>query len=128
MKNTIEKHKSFFSIFACVFLIFIGCFAFPVYNFSPNAPSISRWSNIFVNLFAYYEIGVLQAMLYEATSWRKCSTIVLLMTIIGLLCRYLLEFGEVSNTYNFILPNVLLQLLVAVCVSGFAFSTIYENQ
>ena len=128
MKNTIEKHKSFFSIFACVFLIFIGCFAFPFYNFTPNAPNISRLSNILVSLLAYYEIGVLQSMLFEATSWRKCSAVVLLMTIIGLLCRYLLEFGEVSNTYNFTLPNVLLHLFAAVCVSGFAFSTIYENQ
>ena len=33
-----------------------------------------------------------------------------------------LEFGEVSNTYNFILPNVLLHLIAAVCISGLTFS------
>ena len=127
MREKILKHRKAFAVFSCLFLIFIGCFGFPVYNFSPNAPKISRWLNVFTCLLAYYEIGVLQAALYEAKAWRKCSATVLLMTVLGLLCRYLLEFGEVSNTYNFTLPNVLLHLFVAVCVSGFAFSCSYEK-
>lgn len=34
------------------------------------------------------------------------------MTLIGFLCRYFLEYGEVSNTYNFTLPNIALHLLI----------------
>ena len=34
----------------------------------------------------------------------------------GLVCRFLLEFGEVSNAVNFTVPNVLLHLLLAVGV------------
>ena len=122
MKDFVLKHKKGVSVFVCLFLIFIGCFGFPIYNFSPDAPQISRWINVLVCIAAYYEIGTVQAALYESKNWRKASLIVLIMTILGLLCRYLLEFGEVSNIYNFTLPNVLLHLIAAVCISGFAFS------
>jgi hypothetical protein len=27
-------------------------------------------------------------------------------------CRYLLEFGEVSNTYNFTVPNMIVHVLL----------------
>ena len=27
-------------------------------------------------------------------------------------CRYLLEFGEVSNTYNFTAPNIIIHVLL----------------
>ena len=48
MKDKILEHRKFFSIIDDIFLIFIGCFAFPVYNFSKDAPEISRWINVFV--------------------------------------------------------------------------------
>ena len=36
----------------------------------------------------------------------------------GLACRYLLEFGEVSNTYNFTLPNIALHLTAFTGISS----------
>ena len=36
---------------------------------------------------------------------------------IGLVCRYLLEFGEVSNTYNFTFPNTLLHIGIFLFLS-----------
>ena len=30
----------------------------------------------------------------------------------GMGCRYLLEFGEVSNTYNFTVPNMIVHVLL----------------
>ena len=29
-----------------------------------------------------------------------------------MVCRYFIEFGEVSNTYNFTVPNILAQALI----------------
>ena len=127
MKNFVLKHKKGVAVFVCLFLIFIGCLGFPIYNYSPDAPQISRWINIFVCIGAYYEIGTTQAALYESKTWRKSSAVVLRMTVLCFLCRYLLEFGEVSNTYNFTLPNVLFHLIAAVCISGFAFSYTHGN-
>ena len=42
----------------------------------------------------------------------KSILIALSMTLIGFLCRYFLEYGEVSNTYNFTLHNIALHLLI----------------
>ena len=37
---------------------------------------------------------------------------------LGLLCRYLLEFGEASNIYNFTIPNTLLHVGVFLALTG----------
>lgn len=41
----------------------------------------------------------------------------LLLVLLSMGSRYLLEFGEVSNTYNFTLPNMILHILVTVTLS-----------
>ena len=117
MKDKILEHRKFFSIIDDIFLIFIGCFAFPVYNFSNEAPEISRWINVFVALTAYYEIGLVQGVLFESKGLGKSIYTTLSMTLLGLLCRFYLEYGEVSNTWNFIWPNITLHLFVAVVVT-----------
>ena len=114
MKEKILAHRKQFLIGECICLIFFGCFTFPVYNFSKDAPEISRWITLFVSLAAYYEIGLIQGVLFEHKEHLKCMGLTLSMTLVGLLCRYLLEFGEVSNTYNFILPNIVLHLFMSI--------------
>lgn len=117
MKDKILEHRKLFLIIDDIFLIFIGCFAFPVYNFSNEAPEISRWINVFVALTAYYEIGLVQGVLFESKGLGKSIYTTLSMTLLGLLCRFYLEYGEVSNTWNFIWPNITLHLFVAVVVT-----------
>lgn len=127
MKELISSHRKGFLIFTCIFLIFIGCFAFPIVNFSPDAPQISRWLNLAVAFFAYYEIGLLLGALYDGKEqWKGCG-LSLLMTVIGFASRYLLEFGEVSNSYNFIPSNIIVHLLAAVCVSGLSAAVTREK-
>ena len=52
----------------------------------------------------------MQAALYPGRS----GLLLAAMALAGLLCRFLLEYGEVSNSVNFTAPNVLLHLLLAV--------------
>ena len=127
MKEKILANRKQFLIGECICLIFFGCFTFPVYNFSKEAPEISRWINVFVSLAAYYEIGLIQGVLFEYKEHLKCMGLTLSMTVIGLLGRYLLEFGEVSNTYNFILPNIVLHLFMSVIVTGVGRSNSVEK-
>ena len=127
MKEKILAHRKQFLIGECICLIFFGCFTFPVYNFSKDALEISRWINLFVSLAAYYEIGLIQGVLFERKEHLKCMGLTLSMTLVGLLCRYLLEFGEVSNTYNFILPNIVLHLFMSVIVTGVGRSNSVEK-
>ncbi len=109
MRDAILKHKKGFTITAYIFLVFIGCFTFPMWNFTR-----ASWYNVLIAIFAYYEIGMLLGVLYENKSVGKVALISLAFTIIGYGCRYLLELGEVSNTYNFTLLNTAFHTLVAV--------------
>ena len=70
-----------------------------------------------ITLMAYYEIGLLESILYGSKKIGIVAGINLGMTLLGFLCRFLLEYGEVSNTYNFTMPNIAVHLLVAVCVT-----------
>ena len=127
MREKVMARKKQFLIGECICLVFFGCFTFPVYNFSKDAPEISRWINVFVSLAAYYEIGLIQGVLFEHKEHLKCMGLTLSMTLVGLLCRYLLEFGEVSNTYNFILLNIVLHLFMSVVVTEIGWSNSTEK-
>ncbi len=115
MREAILKHKKGFTITAYIFLVFIGCFTFPVWNFTR-----ASWYNVFIAIFAYYEIGMLFRVLYEDKPLYKVALASLCFTIIGFVCRFLLEYGEVSNTYNFTLLNTTFHTLVAVGIPTLA--------
>ncbi|MBQ2830050.1 MAG: hypothetical protein IJF15_03400 [Oscillospiraceae bacterium] len=112
MREKILANKKKMVALACVFLVFLGCFAFPVYNFSPDAPAAARYSGIVIALLGYSEIGLLHGALYR--SKLKSAALTLGLTLVGFLCRYLLEYGEVSNTYNFTLTNIAVHLAVVL--------------
>ncbi len=114
MREAILKHKKGFTITAYIFLVFIGCFTFPVWNFTR-----ASWYNVFIAIFAYYEIGMLLGVLYADKSISKVAIISLAFTIIGYGCRFFLEYGEVSNTYNFTVLNTAFHTLVAVGITTF---------
>ena len=43
---------------------------------------------------------------------RMVYIVMFVFTVIGMICRYLLEFGEVSNTYNLTLFNIVSYLII----------------
>ena len=66
----------------------------------------------------YFEIGQLLGVLYSWNKVWRSAALALGMTLLGLACRFLMEFGEVSNTYNFTPPNVALHLSVAAVITA----------
>ena len=89
-----------------IFWIFITCCNFPLWNghFPP------QWSEIFTFVSTY---GVIAAGLYGVYGEDQGPVIyprLVLFTILGMLCRYFLELGEVSNTYNFTLIHIIIYL------------------
>ena len=69
-----------------------------------------------VVLFGYYEMGQMAAAVFAQKVCRKSVLLTLIMTLTGFICRFLLEFGEVSNSYNFTLPNVAVHLFLALVI------------
>lgn len=97
-------------LFSCI----IGGCLFPIVNCNPENPvetSLVMKTIILLSVFIFYtELGMLQAALFPNGSIGFVAALNLGMTVLGLIFRYLLEYGEVSNTYNFTAANVALHL------------------
>lgn len=97
-------------LFSCI----VGGCLFPIVNCNPENPvetSLVMKTIILLSVFIFYtELGMLQAALFPNGSTGFAAALNLGMTVLGLIFRYLLEYGEVSNTYNFTAANVALHL------------------
>lgn len=105
--------QTWLAALTAVLLVFVSCFGFPFYNFSWQV----SWLIVLANM------GVVAGGCFEAGAFFKkaCPGVGLAaglagaegLVILGLACRYLLEFGEVSNTYNFTPANLAAHLAAA---------------
>lgn len=127
MKEKILAHPIRWLIGLCACLVFCGCFGFPIYNFTTGR-QFGSWYLLLALCFFYYEIGQILGVLYSRDKVRKPAALALGMTILGMACRFLMEFGEVSNTDDFTLPNVALHLVVVVAVTILGSLTFAERE
>jgi len=96
-----------------LFTVFISCFGFPVWNLEKQ---FGRWlgpMNAIMVITVYGVIGAAANAFFEEKRSFLKTLFLLVFVLLGMGCRYLLEFGEVSNTYNFTTANILLHLVVA---------------
>ena len=103
-----QTHPLIPKILILGYIIFAGCFVFPIQSerFPLNVPRIYR-------LISSY--GVIALALTAILGEGKgviVYIVTFLLTAIGMGCRYFLEFGEVSNTYNFTLLNIISYLVI----------------
>ena len=110
IRQFVQSHKAvaYGLIFGMV--IFFNCFGFPIYNLNKEWPFFITAEYFYLDVGAAIFSGALLAAQF---SQKRIWQIVLLSAALvcgGLACRYFLEFGEASNTYNFTLPNIALHL------------------
>lgn len=91
-----------------VYVAVAGCFTFPIR--SDLFPLDS--AKLYLLLASYGIIGLGFAAVYGPEKEKIIYPITLMLTILGILCRYLLEYGEVSNYYNFTLFNLASYIVV----------------
>ena len=118
IRQFVQSHKAvaYGLIFGMV--IFFNCFGFPIYNLNKEWPFFITAEYFYLDVGAAIFSGALLAAQF---SQKRIWQIVLLSAALvcgGLACRYFLEFGEASNTYNFTLPNIALHLAVFVGISS----------
>ena len=99
------------------FIVFITCFTFPMFNFVKVYSKTIWMVNLLLSVSVYYRFGVDEAKLFTELSVWKILLLNLAVVGVGLLCRYLLEFGEVSNTYNFVPLNIIVHVTAAAAIS-----------
>lgn len=117
MREKILAHRIRWLIGLCIFLVLFGCSGFPIYNFTTGR-QLGSWYFMLMLCIGYFEIGQLLGVLYSRNKVWRSAALALGMTLLGLACRFLMEFGEVSNTCNFTPPNVALHLSVAAVITA----------
>ncbi len=84
------------------YIIFAGCFVFPI----RSEPFPLDFSGLYMLVSSYGVIALASAGIFGPDRGKKVYITTFFLTAIGMGCRYLLEFGETSNTYNFTLFNI----------------------
>lgn len=84
------------------FAVFFGCFNFPIIR----KFSVFDFLRLYTLLSSCAAVGGGLAVVYGMGQFKKVWFETIIFTAFGLVCRYFLEFGEVSNTYNFTPANI----------------------
>lgn len=100
-----------------LFFVLLGGAAFPIYNLNKEW-STTLTLSILVSAIGYSGmLGVTEFALFPKARVYHIIPLNLGLTLLSMGCRYLLEFGEVSNTYNFTLPNMILHIAAVLIIS-----------
>ncbi len=128
--NNIEKtSKSKKIVFAvvifCIVCLVSGGF-FPIANFNPkNKVDLGITMHILIIAMFFIsciEIGELEVIIFSKKSIVFIVLVNIVLVSLGLIFRYILELGEISNVYNFTIINVIFHVCMLVLISTLAFS------
>ena len=108
LRQYAQTHNKLFWAVILGYLVFVGCFGFPLWNES----SPLTLDRVFLQLISFGMTGMGFVALLPARRWFAVFSLSLGCAAVGLLFRYLLEYGEVSNKMNFTPLNILLFLTV----------------
>ena len=78
------------------YIVFAGCFVFPI----SSEPFPLDFQRVYLLVASYGALASAFAGIFGPGRERLIYIATFLLTIVGMGCRYLLEYGEVSNTYN----------------------------
>ena len=131
----LQSHRKIGIALCWVIAIFFGCFCFPFVNLTKILSDTQKQIsiiNLFLCLVAYAEVGLLSGYIFDKKKIGVVLVINVAHIITGMICRYFLEFGEVSNTYNFTLLNIAIHIVAisCICICGYlhAKKQIEENK
>lgn len=119
--DKIRDHKNIIVISLFIISILIDGGLFPIVNFDPDNPVdlgiVMRLMIITMARTFHKTIGSWEAVVFSEWHMAFIGVFNVTLALSGSGCRYLLEFGEVSNTYDFTAMNVAFQVLALASVS-----------
>ena len=119
MKNMKRPSK----ILLCLLFLVISCCTFPIYNFTKDFGKSIVTTNLILNVLCYYELGKYEKLMQKDWKIGKVLLVNMGVILLGMVMRFFLEFGEVSNTYNFTVPNIAIHITAALAISFVTYLT-----
>ena len=120
MKNLqtyVKQYKKLFCIIGFIFIICLEGCVFPVGNFAYGGDAAIALINLASAIGIGKCVGEIETMLFPKATWLFVLLVNSGITVLGLVARYFLEYGEVSNTYNFTLKNVVVHTMIMMLLS-----------
>lgn len=117
-KKSIAEHKTLALVLTSGLIVLMNCCGFPIYNFGKHWPLFITIEKFLMPVLFCGCMGSSLALLFPQRGYAFILSLLLSLTGIGVACHFLLEYGEVSNTYNFTPPNILFHVLL-ICAVGF---------
>ena len=118
-----KKMKRSSKILLCLLFLVISCWTFPIYNFTKDFGKSIVASNLILNVLCYYELGKYEKLMLKGWKIGKVLLVNMGVILLGMVMRFFLEFGEVSNTYNFTVPNIAIHITAALVISFVSYLT-----
>ena len=113
-KTPKDKHHFYFRIFTLIGIIFFTIGIFPINIAGLINDFSSNILNAVVGLMVSYQFSLFTVKIYSTTKGRLIA--LLGGSSLGLATRYLLEFGEVSNTTNFTASNIIIFFVITLVI------------
>lgn len=108
VKTYFRTHPRGMKLAVQCYIIFCGCFAFPFSNGNTTFES----TKAYMLIVSYGIIAFAFSWMYETCQIKLVYGSTLSLTAVGMFCAYLLEFGEVSNTTNFTMSNIVSYIVI----------------
>lgn len=120
LQHFFKIHPRIPQILILGYIVFAGCFVFPI----RSEPFPLDFQGVYALVTSYGVIALALAGIWGPGKGRRVYIVTFLLTVAGMVCRYLLEFGEVSNTYNFTLFNIISYLAIIPSATALAYQWI----
>ena len=117
IRTSIREHKKLFCIMGLVFVVCLECCAFPVGSSMLGGNSISIFINFATAVAIGKCVGEIEVIMFPKVSWLPILLLNLGITIMGMVVRYFLEYGEVSNTYHFTFKKIVVHMVIMLLLS-----------
>ena len=117
LQTSIRKHKKLFCVMGLVFIVCLECCVFPVGSLTLGGNIGIYFINVATVIGIGKCIGEIEAILFPKATWLMILLLNFGITVMGIAARYLLEYGEVSNTYNFTPKNIVVHIVIMLLLS-----------
>ena len=117
LQTSISKHKKLFCVLGFVFIVCLECCVFPVGRVPLGGDRISVFINIYAAIVISKCVSGIEVVIFPKATWLMILLLNFGITVMGMTARYLLEYGEVSNTYNFTPKNIVVHIVIMLLLS-----------
>ena len=111
------EHKQMVCILGLLFIVILECCVFPVGRITDSSLFSTGIINLVTAIYICKCLGEIVAVLFVNATWMSVILINFGITILGMTVRYFLEYGEISNIYNFTLKNIVIHILIIMLLS-----------